>query len=235
MENKMILALSLFAATVAFGIAPLVTAPFTGYDPNSFPIEISRPFIQPAGFAFSIWGIIYVALFVHAGFGLLRRVPDAAWSQVRLPMIVSLVLGIFWLKVAASYPIIATVGIWAMLIAALIALLRADPARDRWLLVAPIAVYAGWLSAAAAVSMGVVLAGYGWLSNTGSAVAMLALVLVVAVTVQLRKRGVLEYGATVIWALIGVIAVNWGDARTVAYAACAGIVVMAGTMFVARR
>ena len=64
---------------------------------------------------------------------------------------------------------------------------------------------------------------------------MLALVLAIAVTVQLRKRGVLEYSATVIWALIGVIAANWGDARTVAYVACAGIAVMAGTMVLARR
>ena len=64
---------------------------------------------------------------------------------------------------------------------------------------------------------------------------MLALVLVIAVTVQTRKRGVLEYGATVIWALIGVIAANWGDALRVAYVAAAGIVVMAGTMVMARR
>ena len=122
-----------------------------------------------------------------------------------------------------------------MLISALFAVIRADPARDRWLLVAPIAIYAGWLSAAAAVSLGVLLAGYGWLGNTASAIAMLALVLGVAMTVQTRKPRVLEYGAVVIWALVGVIAANWGDARTVAYVAGAGIALMAGTMALARR
>ena len=100
---------------------------------------------------------------------------------------------------------------------------------------APIAIYTGWLTAAASVSLGVILAGYGLLSNTASAIAMLALVLVIAVVVQMRQRGVLEYGATVIWALIGVIAANWGDARMVAYVAVAGIAVMAGTMVLARR
>ena len=226
--------LVLLAAT-AFLVAPAVTPPFTGYDPDTFPVAIPRPFIQPAGYAFSIWGLIYGWLALHAGFGLFRRGDDLAWDITRLPLAGSAALGAVWLAIAGVAPVAATVVIWAMLGLALLALHRADPARDRWLLVAPIAIYAGWLSAAAAVSLGVVLAGYGWLSNTGAALVMLALVLAIAVTVQMRKRGVLEYGATVIWALVGVIAANRADAQTVAYAAAVGIVVMAGTMVLARR
>jgi hypothetical protein len=223
------------AAAVAFLIAPFVSPPFTGYDPAMFPVVIPRPYIQPAGYAFSIWGLIYGWLAVHAVFGLIRRADDPAWDVTRLPLAGSAAMGAVWLAIAGVAPVTATVVIWVMLGLALLALLRADPARDRWLLVAPIAIYAGWLSAAASVSLGVILAGYGWLSNAGSAFAMLALVLVIAVVVQMRKRGVLEYGATVIWALIGVIVVNWGDARVVAYVACAGIAVMACTMVLARR
>lgn len=222
-------------AAIAFFIAPFVSPPFTGYAPGMFPVVIDRPYIQPAGYAFSIWGLIYTWLAVHAVFGLVKRADDPAWDVTRLPLAGSAAMGAVWLAIAGVAPVTATVVIWVMLGLALLALLRADPARDRWLLVAPIAIYTGWLSAAASVSLGVILTGYGWLSNTGSAIAMLALVLVMAVTVQMRKRGVLEYGATVIWALIGVIAVNWGDARTVAYVACAGIAVMAGAMLMARR
>lgn len=222
-------------AAIAFFVAPFVSPPFMGYDPGMFPVVIDRPYIQPAGYAFSIWGLIYGWLAVHAVFGVTRRVDDPAWDATRWPLAGSALLGAVWLAIAGVAPVTATVVIWVMLGLALLALLRADPARDRWLLVAPIAIYAGWLSAAAAVSLGVVVAGYGLLSNTGSAVAMLALVLAIAVTVQLRKRGVLEYGATVIWALAAVIAVNWADARTVAYVAAAGIAVMAGTMVLARR
>ncbi len=61
-----------------------------------------------------------------------------------------------------------------MAIAALAAFLRADPDRDRWMLSAPTAILAGWLTAASAVSTGVTLAGYGWLSDTAAAGAMLA-------------------------------------------------------------
>lgn len=222
-------------AAVAFFLAPFVSPPFMGYAPDMFPVVIDRPYIQPAGYAFSIWGLIYTWLAVHAVFGLVKRADDAAWDVTRLPLAGSALMGAVWLAIAGVAPVTATIVIWLMLGLALLALLRADPAFDRWLLVAPIAIYAGWLTAAAAVSLGVILAGYGWLSNAGSAFAMLALVLAIAVTVQMRKRGVLEYGATVIWALVGVIAVNWGDARGVAYVACAGIAVMAGTMALARR
>ena len=222
-------------AAIAFLVAPFVSPPFTGYDPGTFPVVIPRPFIQPAGYAFSIWGLIYTWLAVHAVFGLIKRADDLAWDITRLPLAGSALMGAVWLAIAGIAPVTATIVIWVMLGLALLALMRADPARDRWLLVAPIAIYTGWLTAAAHVSLGVILAGYGWLSNAGSAFAMLALALAIAVTVQLRKRGVLEYGATVIWALIGVIAANWGDVRMVAYVAVAGIAVMAGTMVLARR
>lgn len=222
-------------AAIAFLVAPFVSPPFTGYDPWMFPVVIARPFIQPAGYAFSIWGLIYGWLALHAVFGLIKRADDAAWDVTRVPLAGSALMGAVWLGIAGVAPLTATVVIWVMLGLALLAMLRADPARDRWLMVAPIAFYSGWLTAAAAVSLGVILAGFGILGNTASAIAMLALVLVIAVTVQLRKRGVLEYGATVIWALIGVIAANWGDAGTVAYVAAAGIMVMAGIMVLARR
>ena len=222
-------------AAIAFFVAPFVSPPFTGYNPAMFPVVIARPYIQPAGYAFSIWGLIYTWLAVHAVFGLVKRADDVAWDMTRLPLAGSAAMGAVWLAIAGVAPVTATVVIWVMLGLALLAFLRADPARDRWLLVAPIAIYTGWLTAAAAVSLGVIVAGFGLLSNSASAFAMLALVLGIAVTVQMRKRGVLEYGATVIWALVGVIVANWGDARMVAYGAAAGIAVMAGTMVLARR
>jgi hypothetical protein len=223
-------ALILLIATFAFGIAPLITPPFTGYLPGMFPVEIENPAIQPAGYAFSIWSIIYIWLFVHAVYGLWKRRDAPAWDVVRLPLAISVAIGAAWLGIANDYPITGTVAIWVMLGTALLAFLRADPIADKWLLAAPTAIYAGWLSAAAAVSLGVVLAGYGVLSNTTSAVAMLGVVLVVAVAVQMRRPSMPVYGLTVIWALIGVIVTNWGVNTTVAAIAGSGIVIMAITL-----
>jgi hypothetical protein len=227
-------ALILVAATIAFGLAPFLTEPFRGYAPGLFPVIIERPSIQPAGYAFSIWALIYLGLIAHALFGILARRTDPAWDRIRMPLAFSIIIGAFWLAIAAFYPITATNGIYLMLILALIALVQADPARDRWLLTAPVAIYAGWLTAAAHVSLGVILAGYGWLSDTESAAAMLALTLAIAVMVQLRRPRAPEYGATVIWALGGIIWVNWQPNFTVALLAIGGIVILILTILGAR-
>ena len=210
------LALILLVATVAFAAAPLITPPFTGYDPDFFPVRIDRPAIQPAGYAFAIWSAIYLWLLLHAGFGLWQRSDDPAWSPARVPLILALVLGTVWLWIAGKSAVWGTVTIWIMALAALTAFLRSPTQPDRWLLSAPQAILAGWLTAASAVSTGVLMAGRGVLSNTASALAMLALVLILALIIQTRKPNMPVYGATVIWALAGVIAVNWGDMPLVA-------------------
>jgi hypothetical protein len=227
-------ALILLLATIAFAAAPFITPPFTGYRPGQFPVEILRPAIQPAGYAFAIWSVIYLWLIVHAGYGVWQRSMDPAWARVRLPLTVAVLLGTIWLSIAGSSPIWATVVIWIMAGAAIAAFLRAPTEPDRWLLSAPTAIFAGWLSAASAVSTGVLLAGYGWLSDTGAALAILALVLGLAAAVQWQKPSMPVYGATVIWALIGVVVANAGLNATVALAAGAGIAAMALFLIIRR-
>lgn len=223
---KRIIQPALVLAALAFVAAPALTPPFTGYDPGLFPVRVERPSIQPAGYAFAIWGLIYGWLLVHAGFGLLRRRDDPAFVRVALPLLLASVLGAVWLAIATTAPLLAEAAILLMAAFALIAYLRADPVQDRWLLAAPTAIFAGWLTAASAVSTGVLLAGYGVLTDTASALLMLAVVLGVALTVQTRRPTMPVYGATVVWAIVGVIAVNWGANPTVAYAAIAGTAIM---------
>jgi hypothetical protein len=229
--NALILAL----ATLAFGLAPILGPAFSGYDPSLLPVRIDRPSIQPAGYAFSIWGAIYLWLFLHAGFGLLKRAEVPEWDRVRWPLTVAVAIGAVWQAIALQSVIWGTVTIWMMAAGAIAAFLRADPVADRWLLSGPTAIFAGWLSAASAVSTGVLIAGYGWLSDTAAAAAMLALVLAIAVTVQMRRPLMPVYGLTVIWALVGVIVANRADNLTVAVLAGSGIVVMAITLWANRR
>jgi O-antigen/teichoic acid export membrane protein len=143
-------------------------------------------------------------------------------------------LGAAWLSIAPVAPIAATVTILIMAAAAITAFLRADTETDRWLLSAPIAILAGWLSAAAAVSTGVVIAGYGLLSDTASAVAMIAITLTLATWIQRRKPRMPVYGLTVIWALAGITVANAGLNPTIAILAGLGIGLMALTLLSTR-
>ena len=220
---------ALLLAVLAFVAAPALTPPFTGYDPGMFPVRIERPSVQPAGYAFAIWGLIYAWLLAHAAFGLLRRRDDPLFKRVALPLLLASAFGAVWLAIAAAAPIWAEVIILLMAVFAITAYLWADPAQDRWLLAAPTAIFAGWLTAASAVSTGVLLSGYGVLSDTACALAMLAVVLAVALTIQIKRPGLPVYGATVVWAIIGLVVANWGQNPTVAYAAIAGAALMAAT------
>jgi hypothetical protein len=220
----------LLLATGAFGVAPFVTPPFTGYDPALLPVDIGRPAIQPAGYAFAIWSVIYLWLILHAGFGLWQRAEDPVWAPARLPLTVAIGVGVVWLWIAGQSAVWGTVTIWIMAVAALVAFLQAPTEPDRWLLSGPLGIFAGWLTAAAAVSTGVLIAGHGLLTNVGSALAMLALVLGIALVVQGRKRRMPVYGLTVVWALGGVIVANMGEMPLVAGAAAVGALVMLGAL-----
>jgi hypothetical protein len=224
---KRIIQPALLLATLAFAVAPAFTPSFRGYDPGTFPVQIENPSVQPAGYAFAIWGLIYLWLIAHAAFGLMKRRGDPAFVKPAVPLTLSVVLGTVWLAIAVASPIPAAVAIIAMAAFAIYAYVIADPAQDRWLLSAPLAIYAGWLTAASAVSTGVILAGYGILPDTGAALMMLGLVLIIGIAMQIKRPNLPIYGATIVWAIIGIVVKSWGVNPTVGYAAIVGAVVMA--------
>lgn len=203
-------------AALAFAVAPFFAAGFRGFEPQDFPVPQERPLVQPAGYAFAIWTLIYLWLLAHAGYGLFARADDAGWDAPRWPLFASLALGASWLAVADAAPVPATVQIWAMLALALMALFRAPPGQERWLLAMPLALYAGWLTAAAAVALGVVLGGYAILGEAAAAFLCLALAAGIGLFVQRRLPGMPLYGAGLVWALVGVVVADAGRAPAVA-------------------
>lgn len=205
MNRKMSL-LTLLAA-LAFALSPLLSSGFNGFAPNQFPIPQDNPPVQPAGYAFAIWGLIYLWLIAGAIFGIWDRATDPDWEPMRPALIVSLVIGAAWIPVAQLSPLWATVLIWAMLMTAVLALLRAGKADHLWLRT-PIALYAGWLTAASSVALGLILAGYGYLDAQTAAYVGIALALVVGLCVQALRPDAPGYPAAVIWALVGVLVAN---------------------------
>ncbi|MEX5726764.1 uncharacterized protein Ga0609869_000117 [Rhodovulum iodosum] len=224
-------AVLVFCATVFFVLSPALTGGFGGYDATQFPVPQDDPPVQPAGYAFAIWGLIYLWLLISAGVGMFARGTEPAWEPARLPLILSLGPGAAWIGVAYTSPIWASILLWWMLATAIWALLR-TPLVDRWTYQAPVAVYAGWLTAAGWVSVGLLGAGYG-IGPGETAWAVIALVgaLVTGAAVQIALDRAPEYGITLIWALVGLIVANATAAPLVAFAALGGAMLMAVLAF----
>ena len=218
-------ALLVLLVTLAFAVSPFLVPGFGGYEPSQFPVPLENPPVQPAGYAFSIWGLIYLWLLGSAVFGLRKRAEDEEWDAPRLPLIVSLAVGAIWLPVAVLSPIWATILIWVMLGGALAALLRTGP-EDRLILRGPLGLYGGWLTAASAVSLGLLAAGWGLppFGPEGWAIVALSVGLVIAAAMVWRVPSP-AYGAAVVWALVGVLVQN--GATLVGLFAAAGAIAIA--------
>lgn len=223
--NDRIARLSVLLLAIAFAASPLLSNGFGGFYRESFPVQVDRWPAQPAGWAFSIWGLIYLALILSAAWAVWRPARMPGWGRAALPLGVSLFIGIFWIEAAMRSPLMATAMILPMAATAILAMLRAGPDWREW---AATGLYAGWLTAASGVAVSVVLTGYGIAAPRVAAIALILVVLAAALSIAATRPHVWSYRAGVAWALVGVIAANAAAGDWLIVAICAaGIVALA--------
>lgn len=231
----MIAAILTLLVTLAFAAGPFLIPNFGGFSADLFPVPQINPPVQPAGWAFAIWGPIYLWLLASALYGLIYRARAPDWAEMRPAMIASLAIGAAWLPVAQQSPLLAAIMIWAMLAAGLAAVFR-SPRKDRLMCSWPLGLYVGWLSAASCVALGLNLAGFGLLPASLTAQAMIVLATVISASVQMYLRRVPTYGMAVVWALVAIYVANDGrDAQVAAFAMVCAIAMAALTLFVGTR
>lgn len=211
-------------AALAFFVSPLFNEPFTGFAPGQMPVDVPNPPVTPAGYAFAIWGVIYLWLLASAGFGLVRRDAAPDWDAMRWPLFLSLAVGAAWIPIALTSPVMATILIWVMCLGAVWALMRA-PVRDQWWAALPLGLYAGWLTAASSVATSTVVMGYGLMGPMAASWAGLVLALLIALPLALRLRAP-TYAFAAGWAAVGIAVANWP--ALYAFAAIAGAVLLLG-------
>ncbi|MEX3016374.1 hypothetical protein [Gymnodinialimonas hymeniacidonis] len=220
-------------ASIAFAMVPFFATPFGGFEADRFPVPVTDLPIQPAGWAFSIWGVIYLWLILSTGYGLFKRDDDARWTGHRPWLFVSLSVGAAWIPVANVSPIWATVLILVMLVTALVALAKApiiERAWARW----PIGLYAGWLTAASFVSLATITAGYGIASPELASWVALPIAIIVAAAITWRVW-TWTYPLAVMWAAVGIAIAAWPSGFAWGAAGGACLMMAFASMAVARR
>lgn len=203
---------------------------------NTADVSAAHPtLVTPAGFTFSIWGIIYVLLFVFVVFQLLsRHRQDSFNSQVSYLFILSSIFNISWLflwqydYIAASVPMI-----FALLVSLIVIYLRLQVGTSRVSLKEklsvhlPFSVYLGWITVASIADASAALVSVNWdgfgVSPTLWVLVVIVLALLITLTVLGTRRDI-AYGLVVVWALVGIAASQGGHPEVVATAEGGAIV-----------
>jgi hypothetical protein len=202
--------------------------------------EISDSFdalFTPAGYVFSIWGLIYLVLVGFTFFQALPaqqanpRVQATGW-WVAVANLANGIWIVFWHYGLFGFTLAAIVT----LLAALLVLYRRVNAPDRrpadratrWLVQAPISLYLGWVSVATIANAAVVLLWLGW-DGGGQGVLWTMVLILVAAGLALLLRDPI-YTLVIAWAVLGILIrrVELGSivlACSLALAICAGTLV----------
>jgi len=186
----------------------------------------------PAGYAFSIWGFIYLLLLgfvIYQSRSIFTKVRDDAfvlktgWWFV-LSCVANIMWVTFWLYGYINFSILA-------MFVLLFSLLKIVMNNRMELWDAPISVivflwwpfvfYSGWITVASIANVAAYLSSIGWdgwgISETSWTVVMVIIAGIINLVVT-WKRNMREFALVGVWALIAIAVANWDSNQAVVYA-----------------
>ena len=207
-------------------------------------------FFVPAGYVFSIWGLIYLGLLAYSVYQALpSQRENAALQKIGYLYIWSSVANIVWLFFWHYLLFPLTLLAMLVILGFLIAIyLRLDIGRtqvstaEKWLVHVPFSIYLGWITVATIANVTSLLDYLGWngwgISPQVWAVIMLLAAVVIS-GIMSFTRGDIAYSLVLIWAFVGIAVKHQGTAlvATSAWAVSilVGILLVVGVVFNRRR
>lgn len=194
----------------------------------------------PAGYAFSIWGLIYLLLLgfvIYQGRSLFKKVRDdqfifdTGWWFV-LSCFANIMWITFWLYGFMEYSLIA-------IFLLLYSLLKIVMKNRMEIWDAPISViaflwwpfmfYSGWVTVASIANVSAYLTSIEWNAWGYSEISWAVIMIIIAGIINLAvtwRRNMREFALVGAWALIAICVANWDVSQTVANAALAVAIVL---------
>jgi hypothetical protein len=171
--------------------------------------------IQPANYAFAIWGLIYIGLIA---FGIYQFQP-AQRQNLRLQrsgylLVWASLAQCIWiyLFLARLFPL-STIAMLGILLPLIVLYQRLGIGQQwgsrsaRWLIDMPVSIYLGWISVATIVNVAIALYSLNW-NGWGLPPTIWTLVIMVVSTtiaaLMLVQRRDIAYGLVIVWALVAI-------------------------------
>ena len=212
--------------------------PFNGQGTGAISDRFTILFV-PAGYVFSIWGLIYIGLIAFTVFQALNsQRENALLDQIAPAYWVANIANNVWLFLWHWEYFPLTLVVMIAILASLLTLYLQFgkitlplTTAEKWLVKVPFSIYLGWVSVASIANISQVLFYLGWngfgMSPVVWTVIMLAVAALLGILMLLREKN-FSYAAVLIWAFIG-IAVKQAATPTVLYTAWAAAGVVAAT------
>lgn len=180
--------------------------------------EISAKYpslFTPAGYVFSIWGLIYLGL---AAFVVWQALPAQRSNQrladIRIPFLASCACNAIWIFMWHYDLLFMSLVLMLGILVSLIQIYRKlniglsdAPAAERWIVNLPFSIYAGWITVATIANISAAQIYWGWDAYGFNAVTWtiikIAIAGTIAATVLFRRRDV-AYVLVVVWAAVGI-------------------------------
>jgi benzodiazapine receptor len=222
--------IGVFAVNILANALPLngkTTAELSDIYPNLF---------VPAGYVFSVWGVIYLLLFAFAIYQASpARRSEGFLGRIGYLFALSCLCNISWIFLwHYEHVILSLLPMFALLLSLILIYVRLDigrgyPSRGERLFVhLPFSVYLGWITVAPIANVVAALVSINWggfgLGEVAWTVIMIAVAVVLTV-VNTFTRGDAGYALVIVWALAG-IAVKQMAFKAIVTAAVTGVIII---------
>ncbi len=180
-------------------------------------------FVTPAGYAFSIWALIYLGLIL---FSLYQAMPLHLdnFRKVRAFYLLSCLANCVWIYLWHQQMIVASVGAMLVLLASLIAINVNLSKEDSLIARVPFGMYFGWITVATIVNIAVCLAYLGFQISITMACILIVIATFFGVIVRLKLPNV-AYGLTVTWGIVA-IAVKHGGVTAISFVSAIAVIIL---------
>jgi len=193
--------------------------------------------ITPAGYVFSIWGIIYVLLGIFVIFQALPREKEKEYhGKIGWFFVLSSVFNIIWLFLWQFEYLVFSVILMFLLLASLILIyLRLDIGksevgiREKLTVQLPFSTYLGWITIASIANVSVTLVSLNWdgfgISQGTWATIIVIIALLISILVLVTRKDI-AYGLVIIWAFVGIAVGQSGTQNIVTLTQASAIIVL---------
>lgn len=184
----------------------------------------------PAGYAFSIWGVIYLFLLgfvIYQARDLFsKKDKEHVTLQIGWWFVISCVANVFWIFAWLNEYLLGSVVIMLVLLFSLIRIilntrmeLDDEPLRVIAFVWWPFCIYSGWISVALIANTAAFLTSISWKGFGISEVTWTIIMILVAGIINLVitwTRNMREFALVGVWALVAIAVANWNEHSLIA-------------------